>query len=119
MPIVVDKSGRRVVADAELEALRVESGARFAAFWDVLEWQPIADYDRERAVPVIVRDDLDNWEFAAWETRRPFPNEQAEPDDDTPMWRDCQESREGRPIGFEPTNFAIVTEDWVVALTAD
>lgn len=86
------------------------------AFRDALTWRPIADYDRERGDPVVLRDALRNEAFGYWGVgAEQFVDDPAA----APTWRDAQESMDDAPLTFEPTEFAEVDDEWRVHLMAD
>ena len=96
-----------------------ENCADFDAFWQTLEWQPIADYDRDAAPGVILRSAGDEWDFGYWGEADNWDGERSAVPYDTPAWRHLKDWQAGTPLAFEPTRFAAINDRWAATLSED
>ena len=119
MPVVTDANGTREVSNRELEEMNVEADERWVAFFSSREWRPIAEYERGTGEVKLLRAGV-HWAAGYWGAGVPEIREEGDDVPDlSPMWRHAQDSVEGLPLAFEPTEFAAIDDDWRVDLVAD
>ena len=109
----------------------------------IIEWRPISEYMRDQGSTVILRGGADRWVLGYWGMPNPPityepgryefgadggvtlvdtdtpPPEPPLTVDQSPFWRHAQDVDEGRPIGFDPSEFGRVSAEWIARLSED
>lgn len=107
--IIRDEAGN-LMSQAEYEACLLEGRLIMDAFFDSLKWRPIEQYDKEGGEWMMLGNGTE-WALGFWGENPPLSTA-LETDPVTPSWRHAQDFRYGVLVGFEPTEFAAVDDEW-------
>ena len=88
------------------------------------EWRPIVAYDRAAGDIVLLRERPGQWVIGFFGERQIYLYRDGSSDFDvlpdvSPMFRQALDAMQGEPLGFAPTEFATVDEDWQCRLMED
>lgn len=114
---IADENGTRLITLEKDRRFRDEAAARFAAFWQALEWHSINTYDKQAAPSVVLRSGK-QWAFGAW-LQADLNAIGGAPPAVGWSWRHLQDYRMGDILEFDPLEFAAVDEQWQELLSMD